>query len=125
MTFEVTYVWPPEVSVEDDAVSFRIANEEMQGFELTLSRHVANLLIGNLVAATGQIEAALPEDERSERQFIAAVQAETGVLNDGRTALLLTLEGGAVIPLALDSEALASLSAELVLQGATASQRPN
>lgn len=109
---------------KDDCVGFAIADDANMGFQVSMPRHVARLLILYLSGAIAKLEQAMPEEDRTDGQVLPVIDCQTATAGD-QAVLILHLEGGADIPLALDSGALASLSAELVLQGATASQRPN
>lgn len=124
MEILVTRIWEVGSSTDDDCITLSISDDANMGVKLRIPRYVANLLIGYLSAESGILEAARAPDADDIIQHLPVTRVETEACGD-TAVMFLYLDTGAVIPLRLGTDALASLSAALALQGATASQRPN
>jgi hypothetical protein len=81
------------------SVSITFGSVEKTKFELDFSAKCVPLAITALTLELGKLAAKLPKDEKVEVQGVRITGSNIAMKDDGTVALLLTLAGGAQLPL--------------------------
>ena len=93
------------------AVSLTFQGVDKQHYTLEVSVQCAAMAMTHLAARLGELLASIPADQVPDMQPISVRAAEAIPLEDGALALLLSLEGGAQLPLEFSGANVQKLAA--------------
>jgi hypothetical protein len=111
-----------EARPENTSVAVLLGTAEREQFGLEFDAGVAPAVIAALTGLLGQVVSALPEDQRPEPQVLQTTGMGFGLNEHGQPGIILSLEGGAELTLALTLSDLPALK-EMVEQALEAADR--
>jgi hypothetical protein len=102
------YVQVVEWSAGRDGIHFQMLGEDQEIHRFDVSLECAGVLVAALAAESAKLNA-----EGKDQQFIRPTGLQTGKTDQGEPVILMTLAGGAELPLVFKPESLGLLISEL------------
>ena len=112
-------------NAEEKIVALAVGVKGGEGTRVDMTLALASSVSILLAAHVHKINQQLPSQDREEAAPIQANAIFVASTDDARLCLVFELEGGGILPLACDADALSGLAAELTLLTSRKGQRPN
>ncbi|MBO6718082.1 MAG: hypothetical protein JJ913_09015 [Rhizobiaceae bacterium] len=114
-----------EARPENASVAILLGTAERQKFGLEFDAGVAPAVIAALSGLLGKVASALPADQRPQQQVLQTTGMAFGINEQGQPGIILSLEGGAELMLALTLSDLPALKemVDQALEAADLDQR--